>query len=263
MAEKRISGRIGSELDLNVTFFKNGTPTPPYAIRRIDIFKSSIKDENKVAEIVIPYPDDSSYPSPIIAGDANSDGIINSGEFIYRWEVPLDLTPDLYFDVWYFIPIEPTPATGSSIDFDDTTLWQKCCNKFWLYEGGFFCWDGLEVPNFGFTPLSMKFRKPEKRFFEVGVMPLPLYDFDQNLLYPMLLKSTATITIETPNCEVLVTNAPMTMGVRSGSYRTDPFVLRYEIDTADFLISTLKARVTLNLPTGQSIVSPDMYLEIH
>lgn len=258
MAEKRISGKIGDVIGLNVTFYKNGSPQLPFALRRIDIFKDSLAASNKVAEIIIPYPTDASYPSPIEFGDANSDGNITTGEVILYWDVPLDLTPGLYFDVWYFIPTDP----GSDGNLDDETIWQKCCNKFWLYEGGFYCSDNLESIQFAFEPLSVRFRKPENRYFEVGVMPTPLYDFDQDAFFPAFLKSTATITIQTLNCEILVQDAPMTIGLRQGHYRSNPFVYKYLLDSTDFLVGTYKARITSNLPDGTVIVSPDMYFEV-
>lgn len=258
MAEKRISGKIGDIITLNVTFYKNGTPQVPFAIRRIDIYKDSLSAANKVAEIPIPLPSESLYPAPIEYGDANSDGTITTGELVLNWDVPLDLTPGLYFDVWYFIPNDP----GTGADLDDETIWQKCCHKFWLYEGGFYCTDNLESIKFGYEALDIKFRKPEVRHFEVGVMPLPLYDFDQDLFFPAFLKSTATISIQSLNCEPLVVDAPMTIGLRQGHYRSNPFVYKYLLDTNDFLIGTYKARITSTLPDSTVIVSPDIFFEV-
>jgi len=94
-------------------------------------------------------------------------------------------------------------------------------------------------------------------------MPLPLYDFDQNLIMPAIPRSTATITIETINCETLVEAEPMTIRLKQGSYRTNPFVLSYQFDTSGFLVGTYKARVTLTLPEGSMHTSPDMFFTVH
>lgn len=258
MADRRISGRIGEEIDLNVTFFKNGAPELPYAIRRVDIFKDSIRDENLVAQILIPEPDDSNYPSPIIFGDANSDGTVTSGELILRFDVPEDFTPGVYFDVWNFITTDP----GTDADLDDETIWKQCCNKFWLYENGFSCWDGLEILEFAFEQLKMVFAQPSSQWFEVGMMPLPLYDFDPDLIMPALAQIQATISVETVSCELLVQDEPMTIGLRTGSYRANPFVLRWRLDTTRFIKGTYRAQVKATLPDGTVHASPKMPLTI-
>ena len=73
---------------------------------------------------------------------------------------------------------------------------------------------------------------------------------------------TGTVTIKTMNNEILVDNGAMEMGLRQGSYRTNPFVLRYSIDTMAFLIGTYKYRITATLPDGTSRTSGDFILTI-
>jgi len=258
MSSPRLTGRIGSTVYLNTSFYKDGVQAAPYAIRRIDIYKGSIKEENKVEEIAIVDPDDPSYPSPLQQQDADSDGVIESGEYILPWLAGQELDMDIYFDVWYFLP-EPLGTGG---DINDETLWFKCCNQFWLRDGGWFCTDNLTSLQFKFEQLTTKFYKPELKWFEVGIMPLPLYDFDQNKSIPAILMSNATITVETNNCELLVDNVPMICGLRQGSYRTNPFVFKHKLDTTAFLVGNYRSRVTMNLPDGTRQTSPWMHFSV-
>ena len=94
------------------------------------------------------------------------------------------------------------------------------------------------------------------------MMPLPLYDFDFNLVAPIIPQLRATIKIETQNNEILVNDAEMDIGIRQGSYRTNPFTLRYLVNTSDFLKGTYTYRVTVTLPNGETRVSPDFSLQI-
>lgn len=258
MGDKRIAGRIGGTVDLNVTFLRNGASAEPFAVRRVDIYRAAIVPENKLAEVVVVDPDDASYPAPILRQDSDSDGTVEAGEFILPFDIPSDWDEGIYFDVWNVIWVDP----GTDADLDDETLWSKCCGRFWVKSDGFYCTDGLESLSFAFEPLHLKFQTPEVKDFEVGIMPLPLYDFDADLAFPAIVQSTATFTIETLNCELLVDNAQMHLGLRQGSYRTNPYVWRYRLTTSDFLRGTYRARLTMTLPDGTVHVSKNMYIEI-
>lgn len=263
----RISGRLGNTIDLNVTFYKNGVPTDPFAIRKVSIYRSAVQDENLVAEFLVLCPDDPNYPSPL-SREAES-GTEATGVFHLFWEVPSSgiPTPDIFFDVWSYIPTDPggsggTDLTSGCSELDDETLWQSCCNRFWLYPDGFFCDDGLANIKLGFEPTDIKLRQPEKRTIEIGITPLPLYDFDYNRIAPIIPMLNAKITIMTENCEVLVSDAPMSLGLRDGTFRSNPFVAKYLVDTTTFLKGSYKYRVTLDLPNGESRVSPDFVLQV-
>jgi hypothetical protein len=195
----RVSGRLGSPIDLNVTFYRNGAPADPYAIRRISIYRSAVQAENLIAEFGVVCPTDPLYPSPI-SREVDSNNISLPGVFHLYWDVPAVgiPTPDTFFDVWHYIPINPTsgssgssPTSGSEpitcSELDDETLWQSCCNQFWLYPAGYFCDDGLTNIRLGFEPQDIKFIQPEVRTLEVGITPLPLYDYDYNLLWQIQL----------------------------------------------------------------------------
>jgi hypothetical protein len=88
-------------------------------------------------------------------------------------------------------------------------------------------------------------------------MPLPLYDNDFNLNMPIIPNLDGFITIETGNKETIVEDAPMEMKIRQGSYRSNPFVLSYLLDTTDYLIGTYSYRVKVDMPDGTSRVSKD------
>ena len=120
----------------------------------------------------------------------------------------------------------------------------------------------MQTVRFAFEPLDIKFHKPESRPLEVGIMPLPLYDYDYNFVTPIIPYITYTISIFTENCETVVDEAAMTIKTRQGSYRSNPWVASYNLNTSTFFIGTYKYRVTATLPNGSTRVSGDFYLTI-
>jgi len=275
----RISGRVGNIVNLDTIFYHNGVPEDPFAIRRIDIYKIAVKDENLEAQIIIPAPDDPNYPYPIQR--IESGGAVLPGQFSMPFEIPADFSsPEIYFDVWRFIGSDPG---GTFVDDDDESTWISQCNRFWVYPDGWYIDDELVTLRIGFEALDKHFRKPEIRNIEVGLVPLPLYDFDYNRIVPLIPQLQAYIHIETENGEVIV-GEPSTgcdgqpcsldgtegdsssgvarIGLRQGSYRTNPYVVQYRIDTNQFLIGTYKYRIILVLPNGETRVSNDMRFDI-
>jgi len=252
----RISARVGQLVCLDATFYQNGVPVDPYAIRIVRIYRRSVEDANLAAEIPFPDPDSSSYPLPALTDDDRP------GYYQLQFDVPSDFTvPDIYFDVWYFIGDQPS-GTGSESDIDDESFWTSQCNKFWIYPSGWFIDDGLIVPRLGFEPLDVKFRSGETRYLEVGMMPLPLYDFDYNLIMPMLPFISATINIKTRNNEIIINDEPMEIGLRQGTYRSNPFVIKWLLETSRFLVGTYDYQVTVTMSGGQILVSPKFTLTI-
>lgn len=256
----RISGRVGNKINLNVDFFRNGVPTNPYAIRLVSIYQKSVEDANLVMEIPFPDPDSSEYPSPAIESETPCAG---NGSYNLIVDLPCDLpSPSVYFDVWKFIPDINCLEEMTSIDLDDESLWLSKCNKFWIFPDGWYVDDRLMVPRLGFEPLDVHFRSGETRYMEVGMMPLPLYDYNYNQIMPMIPYLEPTITISTRNCEIIVDSEDMEIGLRQGAYRTNPFVAKYLLDTNRFLKGTYDYQVTLKLPDCQTIVSPKFTITI-
>lgn len=256
MGDPRISGRTGGVIDLNVTFFENGVATDPYLLRRIDIYEGSEKPENLVAQI--PINPVTGYPDPVLR-ELDSNNVIKPGVFILPFQVPNSFkAPQAYIDVWRFLPHDP-----GSAGIDDETIWAQQCFKFFVFQDSFYGDDGLVVPRLGFEALDKLFKKPEIRTLEVGMMPLPLYDFDFNRIAPLIPRMRATITIETDAREVLVQNAPCRLGIRQGSYRANPFTVQYTLDTNAFLTGTYQYRITLYLPNGETRVSEPFRLTVY
>jgi len=261
----RISGRVGSTIDLNVTFLINGVPADPFAIRRVSIYKTAVTDENLIAQIPIVSPCETGYPAPIsqeYVGTTPQPGVYH----LY-WDVPCTgiSVPDIFFDVWEYMTICPDssgtdPCSPEIINNED--LWQRQCNEFWLYPDGTYVDSGLETIRLGFEAMDSKFHQPERRTLEVGIMPMPLYDFDYNLVAPIIPFLTATFTLFTDNCEVLIDAEPMKIGLRQGTYRSNPFVLQYLFDTTRVLRGTYRYRVDLCLPNGETRSSPDLHLQV-
>ncbi len=256
----RISARKGSVVRLNVRFNANGVPMDPYAIRRINIYQNSAVAENLVAQIDVVPPDDPSYPAPLVNVGGSSGDV---GEYYYDLEVPdTFIVPDSYVDKWFYIGDELTASSGSEIDIDDETLWESQCLNFYIVAAStWYLDDDLIVPRFGFESLDKDFTKPEVRTLEVGIMPLPLYDYDFCRIAPMMamLQATITITGSGGNCDDLVVDgAPMTMGIRQGTHRSDPFVFRYKLDTSALLRGNYNYKITVQLPNGETRISPQM-----
>jgi len=287
--DARISAHRGNTVELEVCFTCAGVPADPYAIRMVEIYHTQVLPHNLVAQFVMPHPCDPVYPAPLQrstedippgdCGTEGQEGAIVPGCYKLLWEIPDDaIAPDVYFDVWSYMPKNPCEIEDFADDCVEGSDGELChpdldsdelsglilqnCNRFWVYPN---CWDsqdGLSQIRLGFEPLDQKFHQPEIRPLEVGIMPLPLYDFDYNLNVPAIPNMTATISIETGNKERVVDAEPMEMGIRQGSYRTNPFVFRYMIDTTSFLIGTYQYRVTVTLPDGTTRTSPDFVLTI-
>lgn len=266
----RISARRGETVSLNVEFYKNGQLADPYAIRYVEIYKTSVTAGNKVAVVPINQLNDN-YPSPlvrtpqdVVTGDCGTEGTSTTaaGAFILPFSVPVDFAvPDVYYDVWYYYATDPCVAAGTDVtscDYDDSSYTDqllRCCHRFWVYPEDWFCSDKLQTIRFGFEPLDQKFNSPERRPLEVGLMPLPLYDYNFNLVNPMIPFLNPTIRIETQRNELLVADGQCTIGIRQGSYRSNPYVVQYDLDTAHYLKGTYQYQIKLTLPDGTSRVS--------
>ena len=265
----RISGRTGMPINLNVTFYRNGIPSDPFAIRKISIYRSSVQEDNKVAELLVNnLPDDPIYPSPISLVSENSGSDHSPGLFSLIWNVPTTIgTPDIYFDEWQYIPTVPDSWDTLSDDdkwvyLNDESHWQSSCQRFWLYPDSFFVDSGLESIKLGFESIDIKLHQPEIKTIEVGITPLPLYDFDFNFVAPIIPHLRAFISIWTDFNELVIDTKEMNVGIRQGSYRTNPFVLKFKIDSSSLLKGSYKYRTTVCLPNGESRVSPDFFLQI-
>ena len=265
----RISGRIGQPIDLNVTFYRNGVPTDPYAIVNVAIYSVAVKRENLIVVIPIKPPWDSDYPSPLSREADDSVTPIKPGVFHLIWDVPKTdiIVPNIFFDVWNYIPDNPGISSSAGITAEETILndeglWQRCCNEFWLYQEGFVCTDDLTVINFGFEAMNIKFHQPEIRTLEVGLMPLPLYDFDYNKVMPIIPFLKAYITVSTEHHELLVCRAPMKIGLRAGTFRSNPFSLQWLCDTNNFLKGSYNYRIDLTLPNSETRSSPQFTFQI-
>jgi len=76
---------------------------------------------------------------------------------------------------------------------------------------------------------------------------------------PMIPYLEPTITIRHTaygGCDILADAEPMEMGLRQGTYKTNPFVAKYLLNTNNFLRGTYEYQITLKLPDCQTIVSP-------
>lgn len=270
----RISARRGQVADLNVDFYQNGELSDPYAIRYVEIYKTSVAPHNLLATIPVVGPDDALYPSPVIQETTSDDTAeLAAGKYHLPYAIPDDFpVPDVYFDVWYYYaenPCDPTagtdPTASTECDIDDVQNESKllsCCHRFWVYPDEWFCNDGLQTVRFGFEPLDQKFHKPEFRPLEIGLMPLPLYDYNFNLVNPLIPFLEPTISIETQNCELLTDKAPCRIGIRQGSYRSNPWVIQYDLDTSGFLKGTYRYWICLTLPDGTTRISRKFIISI-
>lgn len=287
----RIAGKRGQQILLCNTFLCGGVATDPFAIVSVSIYRNQVLPSSLVAEFVFPNPCEpgSTYPLPAyqdtedqpdgLCGTEGTEGAPIDGKYCLIWDVPSDaVAPDVYIDVWRFLPSNPCELPefdGSTCcdettdgvcpdydcnEFDDYIL--SCCNRFWIYPDCWNCVDDTITIRYAFEALDQRFHKPEVRPLEVGIMPLPLYDNDFNTNMPIIPNLDGFITIYTNNNEMLVEDAPMEIGLRQGSYRSNPFVLKYTIDTSNFLIGTYRYRVKVNLPDGSNRVSKNFIFTV-
>lgn len=261
MSSPRISGQRGQLIDLDVIFYNNGDAVDPFAIRSIKIYKKSVAPHNLVETINILDPSDTDYPSPISRVSDQSDTVL-PGQYVYQYQIPSDAeVPNVYFDVWEYFASNPVDTGTNDLEAYSSQL-LKCCHRFWAYPEQWYCSDDLESIEFGFEPLNIKFNTPEIKPLQVGLMPLPLYDFNKSLVLPMIPYLKAYISVWTMNCEQLVEDEAMTIGLRQGSYRTNPYVVKWNMISTRFLKGTYKYRIKLVLPDGSSRVSPDFNLSV-
>ena len=282
MALPRISGIRGEEVELDVTFLQGGIPTDPFAIRRIEIFRGSVSPENIVGAVDFVDPDDPSYPSPAVRLSEPAEAITSDcpspcdpaegadptsgsfGRFAYNWLIPeASVATDVYFDVWFFHVNDPRDGSNPTDDlsaFDDQ-LQSQCC-RFWVYPSNMSVDCNLQTLRFGFEALDIKFKKPECRPLEVGIMPLPLYDNNFNLNQTILPTLIPRFTIKTQHGEVVVDDQPGTMKLRQGSYRSNPFVASIKLNTCNLFVGTYEYRVTIELPDGSTRTSDDMIFTV-
>jgi hypothetical protein len=287
-ANPRISARRGAVVDLNVDFYKNGVLTDPYAIRHIEIYKTQVLPHNLVTTIPISELEDPLYPAPLCREYELADGTDSTagatgasavpGRYHFPYFAPIDLmAPDVYFDVWYYFAENPcdddlsgtgtdfTSGPGTACDLNNPafdTVLLKTCNRFWLYPEEWFASDRLQTIRFGFEPLDQRFYTPENRPLEVGLTPLPLYDYNYNLVTPMIPFLRPTISISTQRCELIVDNDPCRIGIRQGAFRDNPWVIQYDFDTSKFLKGTYQYQITLTLPDGSTRVSRKFILVV-
>lgn len=276
----RISARRGQVVDLNVDFLNNGVLTDPYALSWIEIYKGQVVPHNLVTTVVVTDRTDPLYPWPVCRETQGAEpGECCTpppepqepipGKYHLPFMIPEDFeVPDVYFDVWYYHAVDPcghfgTDPTQCDADdpgYDDMLL--KCCHRFWVYPDEWYCDNRLQTVRFGFEPLDQQFHTPESRPLEVGLMPLPLYNYNFNLVNPIIPFLSPTITVESQNCELLIDEEQCRIGVRQGAYRSNPWVIQYDVDTTRFLKGTYRYYVKLRLPDGSTRVSRKFILVI-
>lgn len=219
----RAAGRLNNIVSLNMRFLKNAVPTEPFAIRRVDIYRSFVRAGNLVAQLLFSPPSDPSYPFPAVQGTADL------SSFDVLFVAPADFVPnDVYVDVWHFLGEDPGTA-----GVDDESLWLSQSGQFWLYEDVWLADNQLQTKRLGFEPLDKKLRRGEIRTIEIAIHPLPKHDFDFNKLAPLIPHLNPTITVWTAQNELIdgLVDATCSIGIRQGHQRSSPFVAQCLIDT--------------------------------
>ncbi|MBD3354085.1 MAG: hypothetical protein GF364_21565 [Candidatus Lokiarchaeota archaeon] len=279
----RLSAAVGEVVPLQAKFLDNGQPSDPYVLCSIKIYSQCVCDENLVTEIILPEPTDydrNINNSPIYndlirrcrvgqdSGECGTDysDIYTPGCFVFDLELCKDVfSSGVYHDVWCFIGNESelSSCTTNPTSYEQSDC-QCQCNTFYVQESQWFVDDGLKNIRLGFEPLDRRFQQPEKRTLEVGITPLPLYDYDRNKIAPLIPRLSATISVFTQygTCETIIDSEEMRIGLRQGSYRSNPYVLQYLLDTSRFIKGTYRYRVDVSLPNGETRSSPFFNLTI-
>jgi len=293
-AYPRISGRTGNLIDLNVDFYNNGKLDDPFWIQRVEIYRCSVSPANLEAVISFADPTDLIYPAPacqetipVDVGQCGTAPPANPtpipGKYHLPFLIPSDFkAPDVYIDVWYFYPKNPClgdqypdvcdPSDITSgfqvdplCDPTDPIFYDQlvtCCHRFWVYPDSWMCDDKLQTVNFGFEPLNTRFNSPETKPLEVGLIPLPVYSYNKSLVDSLIPFIKGSITVGTQYCDVLVQDAPMDLGFRQGNYRSNPWVVKWNLDTTTFIRGSYWYQVKLTLPDGSTRVSQKFWFEI-
>lgn len=252
---KRISARTGGVVALNMSFKNNGALMDPYAIIKVNIYKNKIAQANLVEMIEIVPPDSTDYPAPLERGLDDDDNPI-PGKYVLNYAIPSEFEQDVYFDEWVIVS-----ECNSTDCLEDTDQCSTICGRFYVFTDCVVGDDELEKFKFGFESLNHHFSKPAVVPLEVGVMPLPLYDHKVGAIQA-IASATAKIMIETDRQEVVLEWTPIDIALRSGSYRSNPYVLRYTLATSEFLAGTYAYKVMLKLRNGDTYVSKRMYFTI-
>lgn len=273
-SRNRLDGTVCEDIALNAKFYNNGVPQDPAALCSIQIYKCSVSEENLLTVIDLPTPtaEDFDLSNEFIyggliqrCGDTAADPLCGTdpsssftpGCFILNLNLCPDLFgPGVYIDVWNFVGTSCDPCgtdvtSVADLCADESQI-QSQCNKFFVNDRGWYVDDGLKNLRLGFEPLDKRFQQPEKRTLEVGLTPLPLYDYDVDKFAAWIPSMQGTITFMTACNEILIDAEPMTIGLRQGSYRSNPFVMQYLLDTGRFLKGTYRYRVDIQLPDGQT-----------
>lgn len=239
----RINGRLGQVVNLNMKMLRNGIPTSPYGLREINIYRSFVRAENIVATISFPDPSSTLYPFPATE--------ISTGEFIVPFVVPETFVPcDVYYDVWSFLGQDPGTA-----GIDDPSFWISQVGQFNIVDDTWIVDEELYTLRLGFEPLDKRLRRGELRTIEVAIHPLPMYDYDYNVLAPIIPQLSPSITIHTAYDELIVQDAPCKIGIRQGRNRNSPYVIQCYIDTRTLVRGLYQYTVKVNVGNN-IIISP-------
>lgn len=250
MEYSRLNARTGNIVNLDINIYNNGILKSPYAILNIDIYRNSIKPANLVATIPIADRNSTNYPSPASE--------ISEGQFVIPFYVPHNFpAPDIYFDVWNIIGSEPQNITATNLD--DVIISKS--GRFWVFNDIWISDDRLKTLRIGFEPLDKKLRRGEIRTIEIAVYPLPLYEYDFNIMEPIISQLNPKITIHTSNGELIVKDAECKIGIRQGKSRHSKFVIQCLLDTRLFVRGTYKYTIKTNIEDRQ-IISPEFYITI-
>jgi hypothetical protein len=237
-----------------MTMLHNGIPQNPFAVRRVDIYRGSIRPGNLVSSVPFVNPDDPSYPFPAITDTGDT------GFFQLLFDAPEDLNAnDIYFDVWRIIGTDP----GTGADLDDENNWISQTGMFWLFDDVWLTDDGLLTKRLGFEPLDKKLRRGEIRTIELAIHPLPHYAYDFNLLAPIIPQLNPTITVWTSHDELIsgLVDAPCSIGIRQGHNRNSPYVVQCTLDTRTLVRGAYRYSVKVNIG-GEVLISPKFGLTV-
>lgn len=232
-----------------MNFYHNRVLESPYAIRRIDIYRASLRPSDLVAQIIFPEPDGTGYPDPAVE--------LATGIFEVQFAAPDNLVPDdAYYDVWHYIGNDPGTA-----DLDNINLWDSQVGQFWLFDDTWIADDDLLTKRIGFEPLDKKFRRGEIRNLEVALHPLPKYEYDFNKIAPIIPQLMPTITVWTIHDELLLSNVPCKIGIRQGHHRNSPFVVQCPLDTRTMIRGTYRYTIEVNI-NGNIIISDKFHFAV-
>jgi hypothetical protein len=176
----RFNARKGHTVELKREFYHANVLENPYALIKVEIHKVTYDRDNPVNTLI----------ETIDGVDVVSEDV---GKLKVNFDIPEDFESNyVYYDVWYY-----QVSDTSEITIDDSTTFK-------VFDDHWFTQDGSTNYKYQMFPDIKTFTKGEKRNIELQIVPLPLYNTNEDLNEKILPITGIEVKIETKNNELIL-----------------------------------------------------------